>query len=42
MLNDGQALVRRDAVRDAMRRYAAADAAVYRALLVEFGWRLAA
>jgi len=39
---DGQALVRRDAVRDAMRRYAAADAAVYRALLVEFGWRLAA
>jgi len=39
---DAQAVTRPDAVRDTMRRYAAADAAVYRALLVECGWRLAA
>ncbi|HEV8265921.1 MAG TPA: ferritin-like domain-containing protein [Gemmatimonadales bacterium] len=31
-----------DVVRETMRRYAAADALVYRALLVEFGWRIAA
>ena len=39
---DAQAEGRPDVVRDTMRRYAAADALVYRALLVEFGWRLAA
>ena len=39
---DVQARARADAVREAMRRYAAADALVYRALLVDFGWRLAA
>ncbi len=39
---DAQAVARPEAVRQAMRRYAAADAAVYRALLAEFGWRRAA
>ncbi|MGH7673302.1 MAG: ferritin-like domain-containing protein [Gemmatimonadales bacterium] len=39
---DGQAGTRPDAVRGAMRRYAAADALVYRSLLAEFGWRQAA
>ena len=39
---DGQAVSRPEDVRDAMRRYAAADALVYRTLLAEFGWRRAA
>lgn len=39
---DVQAATRPEAVRDTMRRYAAADAVVYRALLAEFGWRRAA
>lgn len=39
---DVQAESRPDLVRETMRRYAAADALVYRELLVEFGWRLAA
>lgn len=39
---DAQAETRPEAVREALRRYAAADAIVYRALLVDFGWRLAA
>lgn len=39
---DVQTRARPDVVREAMRRYAAADALVYRALLVEFGWRVAA
>lgn len=39
---DAQAVTRPDAVRDTMRRYAAADDAVYGALLLAFGWRRAA
>ena len=39
---DAQAETRPEAVREAMRRFVAADALVYRALLVEFGWRVAA
>lgn len=39
---DGQAATRAETVRGVMRRYAAADALVYRALLAEFGWRQAA
>lgn len=39
---DGQADTRAEAVREVMRRYAAADALVYRTLLAEFGWRQAA
>lgn len=39
---DTQAETRPEVVRETLRRYAAADAVVYRALLVDFGWRLAA
>lgn len=39
---DVQACTRPEAVRESMRRYAAADAHIYRALRVEFGWSVAA
>ncbi len=39
---DAQSVTRSDEVRETLRRYAAADEAVYGALLLEFGWRKAA